>query len=77
MRTNECRPSAAISVSFVNSMPRNERHFCKVQVIDLEEAKLGSVRVCIIVIYCDLRGWIKGTARALYLVHSERAHYGQ
>ena len=28
-------------------------------------------------IYCDLRGRIKGAARALYPVHVERAQYGQ
>ena len=27
--------------------------------------------------YCDLRGRIKGAARALYPVHIERAQYGQ
>ena len=31
----------------------------------------------IIATYCDLRGRIKGTARALYPVYGERAHYGQ
>ena len=28
-------------------------------------------------IYCNLHVWIKGTARALYPVHAERAQYGQ